>query len=342
MTLFGHKYVETFNQLIDQIVHPIYLKRFSKKHAFLQNNTVSLDTEVENIRTEEQCFNIGPDCRGAFHGLNDALNKFFRTFTVLKKYFKTDKDSPKSFEIRNHGTLLANLNFLLESDRTKDETMSVVNSQLELDLTKLLNNIIPSPNVPLDEYLGLLGYCNGLDCEVPTSKIEIANVISKNCSFSNESNRSKCENSKLITKLHRPDRTKSAQKASMSCDNRMLKQHWDRYMESLGTFIEVGPMRNNLDTPCTGKKRDDESDDQPEIEGCCILYDHFFSRKNTKKILTLMKYSLDITNPWITGHQNIDDGIEGSANGPWQKYVIDQLRQVMSDDNKLQQFDGWR
>ena len=37
----------------------------------------------------------------------------------------------------------------------------------------------------------------------------------------------------------------------------------------------------------------------PEIQRCCLLFNEMFQRSNIEQIMTLMKFSLDLTSPWI-------------------------------------------
>ena len=333
MTQFGFKYVETFDQLIDQIVYPIYLQKFSRKHLFLKSHTVTLQSDMTEINALQECTNIGSDYCVAFNRFDDALNKLFRKFSVLNKHLKSAKNSPKSFEITNYGTLLANLNFLMEPDETTDDDLNVVHSQLQLELTKLLARFIPSQNVPLNEFFGLLGYCGELGCEEPRSMFEFVNQTYANCSFFNDTNRSKCGNSGSVTNAYKSDQINLSQKKRVSCDNGIVKQHWRRYLISLESPNEFKP-----ESPCTG----DESDDKPGIKGCCLLYDHLFRRDNIQEILTLMKYSLDMSNPLITGHHIRDENVERNIHGRRQIYVDRQLQELILKNNNFENLNGWR
>ena len=55
------------------------------------------------------------------------------------------------------------------------------------------------------------------------------------------------------------------------------------------------PSVNATKPPCTSI----EKDDVPEVQSCCRLFDDIFRRSNTQQIMSLMKYSLDLSNPWI-------------------------------------------
>ena len=48
--------------------------------------------------------------------------------------------------------------------------------------------------------------------------------------------------------------------------------------------------------------------ESPEIQSCCKLFDGIFRRSNIQQIMLLMKYSLDLSNPWTSqyyqGHED--------------------------------------
>ena len=43
-----------------------------------------------------------------------------------------------------------------------------------------------------------------------------------------------------------------------------------------------------------------DTDVLPEVKSCCRLFDDIFRRSNIQQIMSLMKYSLDLSNPWIS------------------------------------------
>ena len=239
---FGHKYVETFDELMDEIVYPIYLKRFSRKHFFLQNITFSQNSQLEKLKKEDDCKNVRNvvhDCILVLKRFDDTLNKFYRKFSVLNKFFRNDGDSSQVIGINNYGTLLANMNFQLDPNPTKGKQLYVTYSQLQFELTKLLDRIIPSHNVPFTEFFGLLGYSDVLGSEEITSKIETSNVKSRNCSLFKETNGSKCANSDFITGSHELNSFDAVEEKDQLCDHGMFQQYWRKYMQSLVHLLKL-------------------------------------------------------------------------------------------------------
>jgi len=158
MTLYNSKFVGSFDELIDEIIYPIFFKKFSKKYEFLRRNSMNRYREIEKINSKRKCVLDGPNCYGALNGMNRLLNKFFRKFSVLNKEFDPRIPSSAFGAERHYGTLLANINFLLEENRFNGNQPNVGSFQIQNDLTKLLQAVMPSPNISLFEFLGLLGY----------------------------------------------------------------------------------------------------------------------------------------------------------------------------------------
>ena len=57
---------------------------------------------------------------------------------------------------------------------------------------------------------------------------------------------------------------------------------------------DLGP--TSLTPPCSVT----EEPFSPEIKHCCRVLNGMFHRNNTAMIITLMKYSLDLSSPWVT------------------------------------------
>ena len=47
-----------------------------------------------------------------------------------------------------------------------------------------------------------------------------------------------------------------------------------------------------------------EAEPLPEVQSCCKVFDGLFRRSNMQQIMSLMKYSLDLSNPWISQYFN--------------------------------------
>ena len=158
ITVFQRRFVESFDELIDQILYPIFITKFSKKHEFLRSNSVNRYREIETLDTKRKCLLDGSNCYVALNGINGLLNKFFRKFSVLNKEFDPRVSSITFGAERRYGTLLANLNFLLDENQFKGNQPNVELLQIRTDLTNLLQAVIPSQNISLSEFIGLLGY----------------------------------------------------------------------------------------------------------------------------------------------------------------------------------------
>ena len=85
MKVFGRQYVKSFDDLIDQVLYPIFLRRFSEKESFYKNNMQSKYSKVIRVTTERKCKIHGSDCITALRNLDGLLNKFHRIFSVLNK-----------------------------------------------------------------------------------------------------------------------------------------------------------------------------------------------------------------------------------------------------------------
>ena len=58
-------------------------------------------------------------------------------------------------------------------------------------------------------------------------------------------------------------------------------------------YVEGEPNKNTKQPPCK------HSSSPPEIESCCSLFNDVFHRNNTKQIMMMMKYSLELSSPWL-------------------------------------------
>ena len=57
-----------------------------------------------------------------------------------------------------------------------------------------------------------------------------------------------------------------------------------------------------LKPPCSAT----EDDHSVKVKQCCRVFNEMFHRSNTDSIMTLMKYSLDLSNPWVTQYYPTD------------------------------------
>ena len=97
----------------------------------------------------------------------------------------------------------------------------------------------------------------------------------------------------------------------------------------------------NIETrpPCSTS----ESEILEEIQSCCKVFDGIFRRSNIQQIMSLMKYSLDISNPWISQyfHNYTDAESTQSAGSMRDMYKIwlaennDELLELFSSSDDL-------
>ena len=59
----------------------------------------------------------------------------------------------------------------------------------------------------------------------------------------------------------------------------------------------------SLKPPCFATKENVS----PEVKQCCQVLDGMFHRTNTATIMTLMKYSLEMSTPWITQYYRAEN-----------------------------------
>ena len=332
MVLYEKTFVKTFDILINQIVYPIFTKRFSLKWALLLNNTFNRDLAVQeypdirdirNIITLEDCENFGLNCTVSLNRLDDTLNKFYRKFAILNKEYDSSIYSSQVNSDRYYGTLVANMNFQLDMDyeqlwhalKTSEHTQTlptrtmfqtnVASFQLQNDLVRLLDNIISSQNISLTDALGLLGYDNIFGVNNMKSKTEISNGNELNCSTHVQS---ACRNSASANILHPLHGFDPMHMRRTACDLELYFERWNKYLQILdSTTNNVTPGsldHNSAAQPCASI----ESESTPEVKSCCKLFDGIFNNNNIQQIMSLMKYSLDLSNPWISqyyqGHKN--------------------------------------
>ena len=189
MIFYGNIYVESFDQIVDEVLYKIFQKRFQNKATYMENTTFvgtfgskNIDDSglykrierVKSITTEEDCFNDGPDCMTAILILDGTLNKLYRILTVLNKDNSDDN--------RNYGTLTANVISELDPDGqislNKKKEMLVVFSKIQMELQNLFHQIIPASDLPLISFLELLGYSDdfflNIDSNSTSSEKEFA------------------------------------------------------------------------------------------------------------------------------------------------------------------------
>ena len=94
--------------------------------------------------------------------MNSLLLKAFRVFHILNKDIRTPLNSSSIARKRHLGTLIANLNFLIEHNRENGQLPSIAYTTLQSDLIKLGKLVAPSQSVSLPQILQLLGFTQKL------------------------------------------------------------------------------------------------------------------------------------------------------------------------------------
>ena len=83
--------------------------------------------------------------------------------------------------------------------------------------------------------------------------------------------------------------------------------------------------------------------------GCCQLFGSAFRQSNLPQILTLMKYSLELSDPWISQYQRYHEhGSMGvlrkrrELHRPWLTDDDNELRKLLLNSSTLGHLHGWR
>ena len=233
MTLFEETFTDSFDEMIDEIIYPIFIQRFSFRRDMLQLSASNQYDTVKNIKSEQDCLSYGPHCPVALRRLNDMLNQFYHKFSVLNQEYGLPISASQFDWDRYYGTLLANMNFQIDMDYEKfwstlkhtepsDTLMkrsmnnpNVASSQLQNDLVKLVDTIIPSQNTSLTDVLGLLGYSDPFVVTGIKSTYEVSN---KNV-------------------LHPRHGLDPMHIERSTCDLRLYFERWNEYLLLVGKII---------------------------------------------------------------------------------------------------------
>ena len=93
----------------------------------------------------------------------------------------------------------------------------------------------------------------------------------------------------------------------------------------------------------------DKQPNPTEVNKCCSVFDRIFDRKNTERIMILMKYSLGLSAPWISKHYTTEHATEnpilGTTSNFHKLWIIehgDQLRKLFSKNDQQDLVHGWR
>ena len=95
------------------------------------------------------------------------------------------------------------------------------------------------------------------------------------------------------------------------------------------------------DPPCTSEK-------EGEV-GCCKLFGSAFRRSNLPQILTIMKYSLELSDPWISQYHSYREhagknpfGERRELHRLWITDDDEELGKFMVNASSLDRLHGWR
>ena len=204
---------------------------------------------------------------------------------------------------RHYGTVLANLNFELDKIIPKNQQRSTIFSQLQADFTDLLDSIIPSSQLSLTDFLGMLGYSS--------------------------------LNSKYIDGLQHLESLDSIPRNK--CNVKMFFEHWNKYFNSMQ--IGIKGTNSNKSVPCATK----ETEEWPIMHNCCDLFDPAFDRKNIQRIMKVMKHSLDVSNPWIFQYLNTESEFKGTndVSLPRSDKSDNGLSKLIQRNSQLHSVQGW-
>ena len=194
----------SFDDMIENIVYPIFLRRFENRFKrFQEKSAREIQEKLEN---EDDCEEYGPDCIVALNSVSTVLHKFFRKFNILNQDVETSIGLATNLNERYLGTLLSNINFLLDDFTPYSSHSSVASLKLQEDLRNL-NYLFGFPgNLAFPDIVHLLGYTEGYESE-PGNMEEGLDV-----------NKTRSEGS--------------------TCNIDNLKQYWDNYVRRGNNEIE--------------------------------------------------------------------------------------------------------
>lgn len=262
MEHFGQTFTANFDELIELVIYPTFINRFSSKFSLPQNDTSNRYQKALKIANEQDCLEYGHDCTVALNTLSNALIKCYRIFSVLNEEFGPSVYSSTFDWERYYGTLVANMNFLLSNEyeqfwhslktskvnlRLRSQKKSLVNVaslQLQNDLTQLLDAIVPSQNLSLTDILGLLGYSNTFKVSGMISETEASSAKRIDCSAFDKSFGSTCRNLKFIDKLYPLHGFDPLYVKKSSCDLGLYVEQWKHYLRALHNATSVDPINH--------------------------------------------------------------------------------------------------
>ena len=194
----------SFDDMIEHIVYPTFLRRFENRFKrFQEKSATKMQEKLEN---EEDCEEYGPDCIIALNSVSTLLHKFFSKFNILNQDFETSKAMATNLNERYLGTLLSNMNFLLDDFSPYNNHSSVASLQLQENLRNLTYLFGFPGNLAFPDLVHLLGYTEGYESEPENIEEELYG------------NKTRFEGS--------------------TCHIDNLKQYWDNYVRKGNDEIE--------------------------------------------------------------------------------------------------------
>ena len=160
---FGSTFAESLDDMIEDIIYPAFMRKFQHRQITTGLQIKNFSSGTERLETFKDCIANGPDCSVALNSMNDLLSKSFRIFNVMSNDLRLAVNSSLIIIERQMGTLLANLNFLLEVEHENDkEWPTIAFSRLQSDLRKLGRLIYPTQTMTIPEVAQLLGFTQRL------------------------------------------------------------------------------------------------------------------------------------------------------------------------------------
>ena len=218
---FPNGYADSFNEMMDQIIFPTFESKFSQKRP--KNNGKYSVYEIENIKGKN-CFELQGHRLVTLKRLGVVLKKFYNKFYVINNEFDQLKSNSIYGWDRYYGTLMTSLNYDLESPKVISSLRSM---QMRKDMISLMNDIIPSTNLPITDVIGLLGYNNKFESKNPEDD-EL-----NGCSYSQDSYNASCEKIEEIYNLNTFNGMMSPGDKERLCDLKIYANHWHQFMRRI-------------------------------------------------------------------------------------------------------------
>ena len=241
-------YAENLEDLVSNIMYPIYSKRFSDRMKL-----VKPDHDAFKITTFKECKKYGQDCLVALKLLKSALKTFYRTYHVLNQEFDGTMSSSRYNWEKYYGTLVANTNFQFDDSYEEmwnlmktsnfdplfaDSQLDVSSTRLQKDLVKLLESMMASNNISLPDFLGLTGYNDVFTIE--HFNYQNNGGLEQNCSALKEPVRATCQHFGILKKLHPLLSLDPLYLEKTPCNLGVYLEKWVEYLDNMKQFSNDG------------------------------------------------------------------------------------------------------